>query len=269
MEKGDIAVISYTATDKVNGKVFDSTIKEQAVKAGIFDEKINYKPVSIIIGNKELLQGLEEEITKMNPGEEKKISLKPEKAFGKRSAELIKVMPMKEFIARDIRPMPGLIVELNNMRGKIQSVSGGRIRVDFNHELAGKEIEYEVKLEKVLTEKKEKLEALKEKFFGEKAKIKEEKEKLEVLFDGIVPEPKLKAAFSQAIFKNFEEIKKLNFTEEIEKPKEKNNKEVEEEIKKDENQKETKENNSSEIKEEIKKETGKQQSQETKEKEEK
>ena len=247
MEKGDLAVIDYTATDKTNEKVFDSTIKENAEKAGIFDEKMTYKPVTILIGNNELLKGLEEELIKMKAGEEKKILLKPDKAFGERKTELIKVLPMKEFIARDIRPMPGLIVELNNMRGKVQSVSGGRIRVDFNHELAGKEVEYTVKVGKILTERKDKLNALKEKFFGEKSKLKEEKEKIEVLFDGIVPEPKLKAAFSETIFKNFKEIKKLTFTEEIEKPPFEKRQAAKTE--------ETKEQKTEEIKEEIKKET--------------
>jgi len=222
MEKGDIAVISYTATDKTSNTVFDSTKEEQAKKAGIFDKKTKYTPISIMIGNNELMQTLEEEIKKMKTGEEKKILLTPEKAFGERKSELIKVLPMKEFIARDIRPVPGLIVELNNMRGKIQSVSGGRIRVDFNHELAGKELEYEVKLEKVLTEKKEKLESLKEKFFaGTDAKIKEEKDKVELKFSLIIPEPRLKGSFAQAVFSNFKEVKKISFTEELEKQEEK------------------------------------------------
>ncbi len=239
MDKGDIAIINYTARDKTNGQIFDSTIKEKAEEAGIYNEKINYEPINIIIGNKELLESLEKEIIKMKEGEEKKIELKPEQAFGERKAELIKVLPMKEFIAREIRPVPGLIVELNNMRGKIQSVSGGRIRVDFNHELAGKEIEYSVKLKKVLTEKKEKLQALKNKFFGETPKIKEEKEKIEVVFEGIVPEPKAKAVFSQTIFKNFEETKKINFIEKVEKPKEKNTEEIKKEIEKINKEKKT------------------------------
>ncbi len=216
MEKGDIAVISYTATDKTNDKVFDSTIKEQAEKAGIFNEKITYEPLNIIIGNKELMPQLEEEITKMKAGEEKKILLKPEQAFGERKAEMIKVLPLKEFISREIRPVPGLPFELNNMRGKVQSVSGGRVRVDFNHELAGKEIEYDVKLEKLITEKKDKLEAIKEKFFmGTNAKIKEEKNEISVEFNLILPQPHAKANFTEVVFSNFEEIKKINFIESL------------------------------------------------------
>ncbi|MFH1664456.1 MAG: peptidylprolyl isomerase [archaeon] len=215
MEKGDIAVISYTATDKTSNTVFDSTKEEQAKKAGIFDEKTKYSPITIVIGNNELMKALEEEIKKMKAGEEKKIPLTAENAFGERKSELIKVLPMKEFIARNIRPVPGLAVELNNMRGRIQSVSGGRVRVDFNHELAGKELEYEIRLEKVITEKKEKLEALKERFFGKEAKASEEKDAIEIVFDGIVPHPQIKADFVQTVFSGFSEVKKIRFTEEI------------------------------------------------------
>ncbi len=222
MQKGDIAVINYTATDKTNNKIFDSTEEKKAKEAGIFNERIAYQALNVIIGNNELMKALEDEIIKMKAGEEKKVALTPEKAFGERKSELIKVMPMKEFISRDIRPVPGLTVELNEMRGKIQSVSGGRVRVDFNHELAGKEVEYDVKLEKVLTGKKDKLNALTEKFFlGTNAKLKEDKDKIEVEFNLILPEPRLKGNFVQTVFSNFDDIKKVNFIESIEKIEEK------------------------------------------------
>ncbi len=229
MQKGDIAVISYTARDKVTGKVFDSTVEEKAKQAGIFEEKTPYKPITVILGNKELLPALDKEIQKMKEGEEKKISLTPEKGFGERKSYLIKVLPMKEFIARNIRPVPGLTIEMNNMRGKVQSVSGGRIRVDFNHELAGKEVEYEVKVEKVVSERKEKLEALKEKFFfGTEAKIKEEKGELEVKFSLILPEPRLKGAFVETIYSAFKDMKKIRFVEELEKKETENTEEKKE-----------------------------------------
>jgi FKBP-type peptidyl-prolyl cis-trans isomerase SlyD len=218
MKKGDIAVISYTAKEKATNKIFDSTNEKKAREAGIFNEKIRYEPINVIIGNNELMKSLEEEIIKMKEGEEKKIELKPEKAFGERKPELIKVMPLKEFTSRDIKPVPGLTVELNNLRGKIQSVSGGRVRVDFNHELAGKELQYEIKLEKVITEKKEKLEALKNKYFpGMKAELKNEGKEIEIKFSSIMPRHELKAAFAETIFSNFNDIKKIKFIEEVEK----------------------------------------------------
>ncbi|MBU2100208.1 peptidylprolyl isomerase [Candidatus Micrarchaeota archaeon] len=242
MQKGDMAVISYTATDKSNDRVFDSTIAEQAKKAGIFDERVRYEPVHVIIGNKELMPALEEELVKMKEGEQKKVLLNPKKAFGERKAELIKVMPMKEFISREIRPVPGLMVEMNNVRGKVQSVSGGRVRVDFNHELAGKELEYDVKLEKILTEKKEKLDALGKKFFtGTNAEIKEEKNVVEVKFNLILPRPELKGEFASIIFSNFPEIKKIMFIEELEKKEEKTG--SEEKPKKEETKKQAKKEN--------------------------
>jgi FKBP-type peptidyl-prolyl cis-trans isomerase 2 len=251
MEKGDIAVISYTATDKTNDKVFDSTIAVNAKKAGIFDERVSYAPVHVIIGNKELMPALEEELIKMNAGEQKKVLLNPKKAFGERKPELIKVMPMKEFISRDIRPVPGLMVEMNNVRGKVQSVSGGRVRVDFNHELAGKELEYDVKVEKILTEKKEKLDALGKKFFiGTNAEVKEEKNTVEVKFNLILPRPELKGEFTSVVFSNFPEMKKIRFIEELDKKEDKKTRkeETEEKPKQEDTKKQGKKENKEETK---------------------
>ncbi|EFK97351.1 peptidylprolyl isomerase FKBP-type, partial [sediment metagenome] len=45
-----------------------------------------------------------------------------------------------------IRPMPGLPVNIDGMYGIIRTVAGGRVIVDFNHPLSGKEIVYNSKL---------------------------------------------------------------------------------------------------------------------------
>jgi FKBP-type peptidyl-prolyl cis-trans isomerase SlyD len=62
--------------------------------------------------------------------------------------------------------VPGLVVVLeNNLPGRIQSVSGGRVRIDFNHELAGKTLEYELKIEEKIADEKDKIKALFEMVF--------------------------------------------------------------------------------------------------------
>jgi FKBP-type peptidyl-prolyl cis-trans isomerase 2 len=43
-------------------------------------------------------------------------------------------------------PYPGMIVSVNRLRGKVLSVSGGRVRVDFNHPLAGKTLRFDVEV---------------------------------------------------------------------------------------------------------------------------
>jgi FKBP-type peptidyl-prolyl cis-trans isomerase 2 len=92
------------------------------------------------------MPGLNEALKEMKVGEKKQIEVPPEKGFGKRMAELIKLIPESKFKEQDIDPAPGHTVTVNNARGFILSNDGGRVRVDFNHPLAGKTVVYEVEI---------------------------------------------------------------------------------------------------------------------------
>jgi FKBP-type peptidyl-prolyl cis-trans isomerase 2 len=176
-----------------------------------------------VLGEKELFAKLESEIMQMSEGERKKISLKPAEAYGESRAELAVVIPMREFQKQKMSPFPGLVLEVNGRRGKVQSVGGGRVRVDFNHPLAGREIEYDVKVEKELKAAKEKVEALFDKYFSflpeKERKLKIEKETVEIelpaKYSKILAE--LKARFSQLVTNNIKEIRKVSFIESFEK----------------------------------------------------
>jgi len=51
-------------------------------------------------------------------------------------------------------------VNIDGVVGKIKTVTGGRTLVDFNHPLSGKEVIYQVKINKIVTEKAEQIKAL-------------------------------------------------------------------------------------------------------------
>jgi FKBP-type peptidyl-prolyl cis-trans isomerase 2 len=157
----DIVRVSFTGRVKDTGKVFDTTYAEAAKKAGIFNEHLSYGPTPMILGENRLIPGLENALSKMKSGEEKTVVVHPKDAFGERDPELVKLVPLKVFKANGINPAPGLVVVLeNNLPGRVQSVSGGRVRVDFNHELAGKALEYELKMDERLSDEKEKIRAI-------------------------------------------------------------------------------------------------------------
>jgi FKBP-type peptidyl-prolyl cis-trans isomerase SlyD len=182
MQKGDLISIAFTGKDASTGKVFDTTDAEVAKKEGLETQGKIFGPVPIIVGQGEILPGLDESLLSMNVGESKKIALEANKAFGERNPQLIRVLPLSEFTKNKISPVPGTIVNANDMIGKVQSVSGGRVRVDFNPDLAGKKVEYELKVTKHYTESKEQLDALVKKAFPawEKPHVKHEKEVVEV-----------------------------------------------------------------------------------------
>jgi peptidylprolyl isomerase len=153
--------IEYTGKVKDTDEVFDTTDEETAKKSNIHRADRTYGPTAVVLGGKQVLRGLEEALEKMKPGESKTVTLPPEKAFGARSPELVKLVPMKVFKDNGITPHPGLIITLEGgVPGRVQSVSGGRIRVDFNLPLAGRVLEYEVKLVSEIKDEKEKIKAL-------------------------------------------------------------------------------------------------------------
>jgi len=118
------------------------------------------------------VKGLEETLREMNVGEKRHVRLAPEKAFGQRRRELVAVVPLQEFRQRKIMPVSGLVIEIDGRYGKVQTVSGGRVRVDFNSDLAGKEVEYDVKVEKELKTAEEQVQALAEKYFAYAPSVK-------------------------------------------------------------------------------------------------
>src|SRR3989344_3482305 len=141
IQKNDFIEIEFTG--KANNEIFDTTYKEEAKKIGI---EADVKPIIVSIGNEMLLKGLDENLEGKEIEKQYSIKIAPEKAFGSRNPSLIKTIPMKVFKEKNMNPVPGLTVQMDNYLAKILSVSGGRVIVDFNNPLAGKEIQYDFKI---------------------------------------------------------------------------------------------------------------------------
>jgi FKBP-type peptidyl-prolyl cis-trans isomerase 2 len=167
METGDFVQVDYVGRIKDSGEIFDLTNEALAKEQKIFNPKVAYKPVVLILGADFIIKGLDEALRGMKVGEKKKVDIPPEKAFGERKEEMVQVVPEAKFKGQDMEPFPGAVVSLgNNMRGRIISVAGGRVRIDFNHPLAGKTLEYELELKSVIEKKDDKIKAVVEYFTG-------------------------------------------------------------------------------------------------------
>lgn len=183
MKHGDFLLINFTGKVKNTGEVFDLTDAEEAKKLKIYNEKQKYGPQLVIIGTGDVVPGVERELKKMKVGEERSFDVSQNEAFGKRNLSLIKVLSAAKFFKKNINPVPGLFVDIDGMACRIMAVSGGRVRVDFNHPLAGKDLSYRVKIVKKISNKKEKIESILERFGlkgtvsvkGEKAELAVEK----------------------------------------------------------------------------------------------
>lgn len=149
----DFIEIEYTGR-LANGVVFDTTNKEIAQKNNLYSPQMKYQPLIICVGEKQIIEGLDKNLLGKKIGETYFISLKPEQAFGKKDFKKIRLIPLIEFQKRNIEPRPGLQINLDGEIGVVIKAAGGRILVNFNHPLAGKEVIYEVKINKKIQDKK-------------------------------------------------------------------------------------------------------------------
>jgi len=162
----DFVYIDYIGKVKDTGEVFDTTI-EEAKKANIYNKETKYAPKLVILGEHNVIQGLEEALYQMNPGEEKEIEIPPEKAYGPRDNTKVKTISLGELRRQGINPYPNMVVRLSNgSLAVVKSVSGGRVILDLNHPLAGKTLVYKVKVVKVLENESDKIKALIERWLG-------------------------------------------------------------------------------------------------------
>lgn len=160
IKKGDFVEIDYTARLADGAKeCFDTTSADVAKKEDIHSQKTVYEPVIVVVGEGHVIKGLDANLEGKEVGKYTFV-IKDIDAFGKKSAQLLKLVPAKLFSKENIRPYPGLQVNVDNEMGVIRSVSGGRIIVDFNHPLSSKDVEYEVEVKRIVEDTKEKIESL-------------------------------------------------------------------------------------------------------------
>ncbi|MBT3720025.1 peptidylprolyl isomerase [archaeon] len=150
MKKHDFIEVEYTGYLE-DGTVFDTTSEDIAIKNGLKNENTKFGPAIICLGENHVLPGIEKQIIGKKPGSFK-IELNAEDAFGKKNPKMLKLMPMKLFKKEQVHPVPGLEVNIDNMYGIVRSVSGGRVIVDFNHPLSGRNVKYDFKVNKEITD---------------------------------------------------------------------------------------------------------------------
>lgn len=167
VKKNDFIEIEYTAKLKEDNIIFDTTDEKIAKESNIYSQKALYGPVVICVGQGHILKGLDAEIEGKEPGNYT-IELSAENAFGKKNAKLIQMIPLKKFNEHEIKPFPGLQINIDNTLGTVRSVSGGRVLVDFNHPLSGRDVVYDIKINKIVTDKKAQVDAMMKLILGAK-----------------------------------------------------------------------------------------------------
>lgn len=177
IKNGDFIEFDFVGRIKSTNDIFDLTIKEVSKKEGLHREGMQYKPLVACVGKGDILKGLDEFLVDKETGKEYDVEVPPEKGYGKRDNKLMQLVPINKFREQNINPFPGLQVTINNIPGIIKTVSGGRVIVDFNHPLSGRDLIYSIKIISIVTDEKKKVNGVLRNYFGfEDEKVEVEKE---------------------------------------------------------------------------------------------
>jgi len=81
-QNGDTVSVHYVGKFP-GGKVFDTSMRAEAVKAGLYNPARDYKPLQVTLGGHQVISGFEEALLGMKVNETKEVTLPPEKAYGR------------------------------------------------------------------------------------------------------------------------------------------------------------------------------------------
>ena len=159
VKKGDFILVEYVGKVKETGEVFDTTQEEVAKEERLYKEGEIYEPKLVVVGEGWVLEALDTGLLDLTE-KAGSIEIPPEKAFGPRDPEKVKLVPLRRLTARGITPKMGMRIEFDKKLATVRTMGSGRVQLDFNPPLAGKTLIYEVTVKKKLTTKKERIAAL-------------------------------------------------------------------------------------------------------------
>ncbi len=159
-QKGDFVLINYTSRVKETGEIFDTTIEEVAKKEKLHKEGEIYETQLVVLGEGWVLKALDEALLNLEINKKVAVEIPPEKAFGNRDPEKVRLVPLRRLTARGITPKLGMQLEYEGKLATVRTMGAGRVQLDFNPPLAGKTLVYEINVEKKLETNNEKIAAL-------------------------------------------------------------------------------------------------------------
>ncbi len=139
-KKGDTVRVNYHGTLE-DGAVFSSTYEEN-------------EPFEFTIGKQSVLRKFEEAVIGMNEGDKVSISIPPEDAYGHHKKEFVLVMDRSQ-APPELKLELGKRLQVRTNQGKtavatITSITEESVILDANDPLAGKTLNFEIELIKIL-----------------------------------------------------------------------------------------------------------------------
>jgi FKBP-type peptidyl-prolyl cis-trans isomerase SlyD len=157
LQDGDFLRVAYTARTVEDDQLVDTTDEAVAEEEGVADQG-TFEPRVIVLGEGHLFPAVEDDIRGREVGETGTVEVPAADAFGEYDEAEVETVSADK-IDEDDR-YPGAPVQIDGQQGVLETIVGGRARVDFNHPLAGDDVAYEYELLEVVEDDLERAEGL-------------------------------------------------------------------------------------------------------------
>ncbi len=134
-KKGDTVSVSFT------GKIEDGEV---------FAKSSEQEPLEFVLGDGQILPGLEQAVEGMSPGESKTATIGPEKAYGERNPDMVLTVE-RDKVPPEIDLSIGQQLKMSSdgqgtINVTVTGISEKGVTLDANHPLAGKNLVFDIEL---------------------------------------------------------------------------------------------------------------------------
>ena len=150
IEPGDRVRLSYVGRFE-DGTVFAASKPAVAAEHGLAtppDDESEASPLSFTVGRGDVIAGLDEAVVGLEPGAAATVTIPPADAYGEYDPEKV-----REYDPTTFSEMVGSPPEIghhveaqNGLHGDVTAITDSSVEVDFNHELAGKTLVFEIRI---------------------------------------------------------------------------------------------------------------------------
>lgn len=132
---GDTVKVHYTGS-LTDGSTFDSSRGQD--------------PLEFTLGESQVIDGFEEAVVGMVPGDSKKVTIPSGEAYGDRNESMVQEVP-RTAIPAELELSPGLMLQAQGPNGEtlrfsVVDFDDERVTVDGNHPLAGQDLVFDLEL---------------------------------------------------------------------------------------------------------------------------
>jgi FKBP-type peptidyl-prolyl cis-trans isomerase SlyD len=158
IQDGDFVRLAYTVRTKEDDTVVDTTDEDVAEEAEIDTDEYEFEPRIVVVGAGHVFESVDDALVGAEAGDTGTVEIPAAEAFGEFDDDQVRTVSANK-IDEDDR-YPGAQVQVDGDQGRVETIIGGRARVNFNHPLAGEDLEYEYEILELVDDREEQAEGM-------------------------------------------------------------------------------------------------------------